>query len=125
MASFARLGRRNRLPHHGTGETACPATVARAVRGQQMLKLQQASFARRDGELKFAAARSSVTPLPLNKLAASFVNRFRAVTQPKACAAGRASLACAGRSASAAGKECLRHEATTVPQPPGPSRWPR
>jgi len=24
-----------------------------------------------------------VTPLPLNKLAASFVNRFRAVTQPK------------------------------------------
>jgi hypothetical protein len=34
----------------------------------------------RHGELKFAAARSSVTPLPLNKLAASFVNRFRAVT---------------------------------------------
>jgi len=64
-------------------------------------------------------SRSSVTPLPLNKLAASFVNRFRAVTQPKACAAGRASLACAGRSASAAGKECLRHEATTVPQPRG------
>jgi hypothetical protein len=33
--------------------------------------------------IKFAAARYPVTPLPLNKLGASFGNRFRAVTQPK------------------------------------------